>query len=108
MGNNIPNIAPETEVNTASNSSISTTELKDSVNTVTHVTITTSSLFLLLLAIIVLVAIGAWSLNKDNLSFLNSRIGTLARLTGFGSQHLNQDIELQSIPRRDSKRNNPN
>ena len=93
MGN-LKSVDAAPETNTALNSTLKSTNIKDSVNTTTIVTITTSSLLLIVVAVLIVAGCLFWALHKSNLGVLNNRINHLAHLTGFGQHHIVQDIEL--------------
>ena len=72
----------------AQNSTVTNEDLKHSVKVTTFVNITTSSIFIVLLIIVVLAIVVLWTFHKTNFGSLNSRLSTLASLTGFGEQHV--------------------
>ena len=93
MGN-LKSVDLSPETNTAVNSTLTSTNIKDSINTTTIVTITTSSLLLIVVGVLIAAAGLLWALHKSNLGILNNRINNLAHLTGYGQQHIVQDLEL--------------
>ena len=90
-------IAPGIQVPSATNNSSSeSTFIKDSINTVIHVTITSGTILLigfLILAVIVLIL---HHLVKTHHRVHGQRLNTLASLTGFGKEHVGEGEEETS------------
>lgn len=90
-------ISPETDVNTNSgNSSSVNHSVKDSTNTEINLNVTTSFCFLVLCFLLLFLLIVYYLWSKNHHRTLNSRIETLAQLTGHHPQAL-EAIPLQEI-----------
>ena len=86
-------LAPSATNNSSSESSY----VKDSINTVVNVTITSGAALLVGLFILLVAVYCLHRLLKSHHKINSQRINTLASLTGFGQEHLKEDTENSSV-----------
>ena len=95
-------VDPDTAVQEASGDNNEQTQNEDSI--VTNINITTNALFICLIFGIFVFVIVLYFLHKVNIRKLDRRLHTLAHLTGFGEEHIQQQpsenreqFELQNM-----------
>ena len=91
-------IAPGVLAPSASNNSSSeSTYVKDSINTVVNITVTSGAAILVGLLILLVAVYCLHKLLKSHHRLHSQRINTLASLTGFGNEHLKEEQEESSV-----------
>lgn len=89
-------VAPGILTPTANNNSSSESSyVKDSINTVVNVTITSGAALLVGIIILLVAVYCLHKLLKSSHKIHAQRINTLASLTGFGHEHLKKEEEYQ-------------
>lgn len=73
------------------NSSSKATFIKDSINTIVHVTITSGTALLIGFLILLVIVIILHRIVKSHHRVHAQRLETLASLTGYGKEHINED-----------------
>ena len=86
-------LAPSATNNSSSESSY----VKDSINTVVNITITSGAALLVGLFILLVAVYCLHRLLKSHHKINSQRINTLASLTGFGQEHIKEDTEDSSV-----------
>lgn len=87
-------VDPGVQTNSAvNNSSADSTYIKDSINTIVHVSITSGTLLLIGFLILLIAVICIHRLLKSHHRVHSKRIHTLASLVGFGSDDIKEDKE---------------
>lgn len=76
--------------NASNNSSAESTFIKDSINTVVHVTITSGTALLIGFLLLLVIVVILHRIVKTHHRVHTRRLDTLASLTGFGKEHVDE------------------